>query len=357
MLYSCTKVQPFGENFNSGWQDQGVEIVWEKNLGNISAGFELQQIERNICIANRDGQIYLINSTTGETTSQINSDISLRGGGACTDERYIGITDSIEAVGLELQSGAPSWRAQLPGFVIAAPQSVNNTVLLFFADGTVVAYANISGDELWRITLPTNEFRFASRFKTIVDGNTIYFGQPEGSLYAVDVIDGFVRWQTRLFDTRSPDVTSNLSAISGPTKIGDTVCASAFGGKLGCFSSVNGDLLWIDSFSSGGTLTNNSAAIFLIDDAGGLNALSVADGTRLWHTDAVSAQRSPLLLTQTEVVVVEDGFSGISLYDADTGNRVGGIRLNGSITDMRSVANLVVVLTSAGRLYGLRLNA
>lgn len=95
----------------------------------------------------------------------------------------------------------------------------------------------------------------------------------------------------------------------------------------------------------------------MIDDAGGLNALSVADGTRLWHTDAVSAQRSPLLLTQTEVVVVEDGFSGISLYDADTGNRVGGIRLNGSITDMRSVANLVVVLTSAGRLYGLRLNA
>ena len=357
LLHSCTKVQQFGENFNVGWQDKGLEVSWESNLGEVNAGFEMQLVGRNICAGTRSGEVYLINPASGEVASMSKAKVALSGGGACSQDRFIGITEQVEAVGLEPQNGALRWTAQLPDFVISAPQLVSNNVLLFFANGAVVAYASASGDELWRIELPASGFRFASRFKTVAIGNVIYFGQPEGSLYAVDVIDGFILWQARLFDTRSPDATSNLTAISGPAIVGESVCAAAFGGKIGCFSSVEGTPLWQQDFSSGGMLASNGEAVFLVGEAGSLNALDATAGTKQWTTERVSAHRSPLLLVQDNMVVVEDGFSGISLYSADTGSRTGGIRLNGDVVDMLSVDDLIVILTSTGRLYGLRLSA
>lgn len=339
----------FGEGFDEGWEEGGASLLWEADVGGVGRRQAMHQLGGTICLVNEDGVILLVDAATGEVESpaRISFDGLVRVSGGCTRSKAITVDAAGAVQAHDWRNPARDWRKQLDGNLIGAPLQVANTLLAILNDGTVIAYAMFTGDELWRLELNESEFRYDGKFRPRVEEYHVVFGTPEGTLYYIDTIDGFIVWEGRLFNERDPDPTANLSLIAGPDVAAGVACAAAYNGAAGCFGS-DGRLLWQKDISSAGTARIVDGHVHLVSASGTLLALATRDGRERWRTAGASSHRSPMVAARGDLVVVENGFSGLSFFEAATGRLAGGFELGGEVIDYIETGDGLLVLASDG---------
>lgn len=338
----------FGSDFGGDWIVGGVDSVWSQDIGSVSQQFELTVVDGQVCVANEDGLVSFLDVNDGSLISSKDLNRRLLAGGACSADRYAGLTPDYRVGVFDLNSGEVRWQVALTGNLLSAPLLAGNTLLLFQSNGLVRGHSFFSGDELWLLELASSDFRLAGNFTPMVDGTVVYFGMPEGSLYSVEYLDGIVLGDWRLFDARERDPTANLSNVGGIALNKTTFCASAFNGKLACFDRASGRQIWRTSHSTAGNIAAGDGVMYFIDSAGALVAVAVRDGEVLWQVDGASRNRTAKVVYHKEFVVVDNGFGGISTHAAATGEQVGGSNLAGHVLDVQQVDGDLIVLTTAG---------
>lgn len=112
------------------------------------------------------------------------------------------------------------------------PALVENTLLIGFSDGSLVALNKSSGSLLWEANLNRNKrFRDVDA-SPIVDGDTVYVSSYDGALYALDRRDGKILWSVD--DGGYDEVLVQ----------GNTVYYSTSTGKIMALEKETGKVIW-----------------------------------------------------------------------------------------------------------------
>ena len=101
------------------------------------------------------------------------------------------------------------WPSALGGTILRRPFVTNNTVYVGNGDGHVYALDAATGRRLW--TYPDKGSIQAIFSKPIVVGDTVYFGSQDGTIYALNAKTGAKKWAVR---TGAP-IRSNLQYVKG----------------------------------------------------------------------------------------------------------------------------------------------
>ena len=198
-----------------------------------------------------------------------------------------------------------------------------------------------------------------SRTGVTVEGDTAFLGDNAGSLYAVAVGTGELRWQADAggFLTTSPAVSDGLVVV---TVQGDRSTRP----HLVAFDESDGSPAWDDEIQ-GGAIFASSPAIRDGQVVAGFSDQTVrtfelADGVQRWS----NRLNSPLFFTGAplltpDAVVVVDTFGQVYRLDPTTGDREWDYALNEAVTRSPGVVagGSVLVATSTGRLAAIDLES
>lgn len=348
----------FGEDFGADWQSGGIQIVWNKNLGATGDRFSMSHNGNLLCATNAEGQIFYLDGSNGELLRNQQLEHRLIAGGSCTGERVAGVTADSQVRGYDTNTGEARWQVPSSASLLRAPLLAGtDTLLLFQSNGDLRAVSLTTGDHLWTIDLKANRFRLEGNFVPMIRGSQVFFGMPDGTFYSVDYENGITQFSQRLTEFSVGGITAGLNNIGGIALSDSLICASAFIGGTICINSQNGSVEWQSDHSSGGILATGQDALYFIDHKGALTALALSDGSVEWQTPQASANRTAFTLFHNGRIIVDNGFGGLSLYDATSGELVGGHPLAGQLIDVYELDNDLIVLSSQGELLRLRMTS
>jgi outer membrane protein assembly factor BamB len=199
--------------------------------------------------------------------------------------------------------------------------------------------------EVWRVALGAE-----SRSGVTVDGDIAYVGDQDGTLYAVDVADGTVRWTSELpgridisiaaADGRAVAISRNdesrrvvvaahdaddgerlwqitpqlsATAASSAALTEDTVIVGLADRLVRAFDVEDGQERWsslaLQLFSPLTAPAVGEDAVYVADIGGGLYRLDPVDGERVWsfQFNEVVVRSSPVLIDRWVLLGLDDG--------------------------------------------------
>ena len=211
---------------------------------------------------------------------------------------------------------------------------------------TLVAVALGDRSEVWRTTLGA-----ISRSGVTIDGATAFVGDQAGTVYAISLDDGTVRWSGTVdgrvdtplavsqglvfavarnldtpqiaiaaFDAATGDrawpavaVQASSSAGSSPSAAGGAVYVGSADRRIRALDAADGTERWatlaLSVFSPATSLALDEGSVLAADIGGGLYRLDTTDGRRRWsyHFNEVVFRSSPVVSGSTVLLGLGDG--------------------------------------------------
>ncbi len=122
-----------------------------------------------------------------------------------------------DVVALDLATGKPKWRKEVPGGgVVACAAVVGDQVVVTATDGKVRAFALADGERRWIYDARAPFFAAPA-----VSGGVVYLGDLKGVLHALDLQDGTVKWKLDL--ANDPTIKAPGMIYGGPVVQGGRV--------------------------------------------------------------------------------------------------------------------------------------
>jgi outer membrane protein assembly factor BamB len=145
-------------------------------------------------------------------------------------------------------------------------------------------------------------------FGGLVASNGILFaGFPGGTLVAVALSNGSVRWEATVASPRGATELERIADVTGNPVLRDrSVCAVAFQGRAACFDTLNGQALWTRDVSSQAGMTVDGRYAFVSDERSSIVGLAAETGSSLWKQDRLQWRGVSAPLSIGRAVVVGD---------------------------------------------------
>ncbi len=209
---------------------------------------------------------------------------------------------------------------------------------------------------VWDAPVPLHA---VSRTGVTVDGDTAFFGDNAGHVYAVAVATGKIRWTADAggFLTTPPAVSNDLVVVAVQ---GDRSSRP----RLVAYHESDGSRVWSDDIQGGAIFASSPAiggdqvVVGFSDKT--VRAFGLSDGADRWSTRLNNAMffTGAAALTADAVVVV-DAAGQVYRLDPDTGDRVWDYAVNEPVIRSPAViaGGTVLVATSNGRLVAIDLGS
>lgn len=249
---------------NTQGQDQRPETTWSvKTDGGIwSSPIYLDGV---VYFGNDSGTFYALNSSTGETVWEFKTEGMIRSTPAIKENTIYFISDDGFLYALERTTGAKTWSTNIGSSIRKSlPQET--------------AY-----DYDYRQASPT------------LEGDIIYVGSSDNSLYSIDSIDGSINWK---FDADS-------MIRSTPLVYNNKVYIASWSGAVYGINSKSGDEIW--SYRAGSVINSDLAIcdgnIIIGSRDTNLYALNLESGNVTWKYNFVDQS-----WIDSSAITVENGF-------------------------------------------------
>ncbi len=232
------------------------------------------------------------------------------------------------------------WELSLGGIGFeSTPVIGNNSIFIGDPDGRVFAIDLMTGKEQWRVELDTGFVAAATYHEQVV-----YIGDYDGILHALDAATGKEKW---LFKTE-------MEISASPTFIGDNLLVTSQDGNLYCLKRNSGELVWKyttgDQLRCGASLAGNRTYLGGCD--GKLHVVDVSKGTAIGEPIPLDGPTgsTPSVLGSTVFVPTHGG----RLFAFDTGTNAEqwqffDPQLSQEFQNNVATANGVVVATSRNK--------
>jgi outer membrane protein assembly factor BamB len=214
------------------------------------------------------------------------------------------------------------WQFETDDGCYGSPAVSPDTVYAGDEDGVVYAINRADGSERWR----TETDGLVRSAPALADGRA-YVATRQGTLYALDAGTGDVLWQ---FAT-GEDISNLPAALSSPAVHDGMVYFGTPGGSLYAVETDGTEQWRLDA--DGDVYASPAIAngtVYIADTAGGVYARDATDGTSLWSASVGSGvDASPAVAGGTVYVSVSDGTvraldagDGTESWSFDTGSFV-----------------------------------
>jgi len=262
-----------------------------------------------------------------------------------------------DVVAIAAADGQQQWRTRVSSDVLAPPVISDGVAIVHSIDGKLVALDVSDGQQLWsyQVQVPTLSLHGISA--PLVYQERVIVGQADGRVVALSLNDGQVVWETtvavpqgRSELERLVDVDANLAQHDG------VIYAAAYQGRVVAIELRSGRLLWARDLSVYRGLVVDDNAVYVIDDADGVWALSRHNGATLWKQEALLARSLTAPVLEDDAVVIADGEGYVHWLKRQNGGFVARIRVGQKPVSVlqRGDDNALYAVAEDGRLTKLK---
>lgn len=309
-----------GGNGDLKWRSQ---VKKEGERSEVAYGGGLAFGDGRIYVTSGYGFIAALDATNGKELWRYDAGIPMRSKPSFAEGRVFAMTDDNQLVALSAADGEFIWdyvgiveNAGILGS--AAPTVYNETVIVGFSSGELIAFRAENGQVLWQDTLGRTGSLSAISTINDIDGNAvvsngrvfalshsgrmvsidlrtgervwennigsihtpwvagdyIFVLSVDNELAALNATDGRVKWVTRLQRFEDPEDRSGVIRWSGPVLAGDRLIVVSSHGYILTVSPYTGTFLSIRELDEGTVLPPIIAnkTMYLLDNDGDLSA-------------------------------------------------------------------------------------
>ena len=299
-----------------------------------------------IYAASVDGEVVALDRNDGQRQwRQRIDDIQITGAlGVGGNMLFIGLADA-RVMALDADSGELLWEAETTSEVLTAPVYVRGRVIVQTIDGKLSSLDASSGERQWiyESTVPALSLRGTS--SPIVQDSSVIAGFGNGSVVALALDNGTLRWEQRVSVPTGRSEIERLVDIDGNLLVvGNNIIVPSYQGFLAAIDRNTGQLVWrVEESTVHGTATG-FGNIYSVSDNGSVNAWRLGEETANWTNDALARRGLSEPITFNNYLVLGDFEGYLHLLAQSNGRFVGRLR-----ADRRGVR--ARMLTRAGTLY------
>ena len=309
-----------------------LRTLWQVSAGGAGdAVFSPAIANGSVFAAAADGNVSRFDSTTGRQIWRVSSGERLSSGVGSDGDLVVVGTSKGDVIAFN-GDGVLIWKARVTSEVLAAAVVTGDLVIVRSADSRIYGLNAKDGKRRWiyQRATPTLAVRSPSGV-SLLRGN-LYAGFSGGKMIALTASNGGMRWESTVSVPKGATEIERVTDVVGlPFTSDREICAVAYQGRIACFDSNNGTVLWARDMSSTSGVGGDSRVILVSDDKGGVHALDRSTGNSLWKQDKLFLRNlsAPLSLG-AQVVAVADIQGFVHLLSRESGAFVGRIATDGS---------------------------
>jgi outer membrane protein assembly factor BamB len=167
------------------------------------------------------------------------------------------------------EDGKLLWITRVSSEVLSAPQIADGMVVVRSSDGRIAALSAQDGKRQWLYERATPTLIVRNHAGVVIQRGVVYAGFAAGKLAAISLSNGAVIWESAVSQPRGNTELERISDITSlPAVDNESVCAVAFQGRMACFDSKQGAMLWSRELSSDKGLTLQRNYLYVSDAEG-----------------------------------------------------------------------------------------
>lgn len=333
-----------------------VRINWQVSVGSAGPYAFAPLIAGSAAYAaGTSGEVVKVDIASGRLEWRTNVGAALSAGPGSDGRVVVVGTARGEIIALDGE-GRPAWKTQLTGEVLSTPVVEDGIVVAKTGDGRIYGLAAQDGRRRWvyQRTLPALTIR--SPDGLTVSRGGVFAGFPGGRLIALIMANGALAWEASVSNPRGATELERVSDIIGaPLVDGQSVCAVAYQGRIGCFDAQKGSQLWVRDMSSVMPIATDGRILFIVDEKGSVHALDRTNGSSAWRQDRLAGRNLTGAAVIGDHIALGDYQGYLHLLSRTDGGFTGRIATDGSAIRLSPVAarGFVLLQTANGSLYNL----
>lgn len=340
--------------------DQRVTTLWMQTIGKGSGSFNLIPAvdEQRIFAIDSEGQLYAINSNTGQLLWQHKTGQRITAGVTASHGMILVSNINNQLLAYAQDTGRLLWQAILPNQLLVAPLISDDQVIVKTIDGKLASYQLENGKLRWNYEHGAPALVLHTPSMPIRVYGEILVGYSDGKLAAYTKDTGQLRWERSIAFPGGNNVVEQIIDVTPHLYLG-TVYASSYSGQLAAIDPVSGRLKWQRALSSIVGLTAGDKGLFVTDLNGTITRLDNTTGKTLNEQTTLNMQGMMQPALGNNVVVVGDQKGYIHLIDAkDLHLRARSLIHEGDViaNPPLILGNKIFVLTQQGLLAALRVD-
>jgi outer membrane protein assembly factor BamB len=307
-----------------------LRVRWQANAG--SAGeftFTPAVVGKSVYAAGRDGTVMRIDN--GSTVWRISAGQILSGGVGSDGQRVVVGTPKGEVLAFDASNGREVWRTRASSEILAAPAFADGLVVVRSGDSRIFGFESADGKRRWVYQRSTPSLSLRSAVGVVADSRVTLAGFPGGKLVAIANNNGAAIWEISVAMPKGATELERVADItSNPVVNGRVVCAAAFQGRISCFDTNNGSMLWSREMSSSAGVDVDSRYVYVTDEKGAVHALDRSTGASVWRQDKLFLRRVSRPLALGSLIAVADYQGFVHLLRREDGGFAARIATDGS---------------------------
>lgn len=298
-----------------------VKKLWSVSVGKGNGlHFRPAVFNGSIVTAAADGTLTRIDLKNGATAWRIKAGTPLTSGTG-TDGTTIVVAGAKGAILAYTEAGTLKWKAQAPSEVLSAPAVGEGTVVVRSIDNQIAAFDAATGDRKWIVQRPLPPLTLRAAPGLAISNDTVYVALPGGRLSALSLLNGGPRWEVAVGNPRGTTELERIADVSGsPVVFGDSVCAVAFQGRIGCFNVSTGAPQWLKNFSSDTGLSVDDRHIYSSDESGHVVGMRRDTGENVWRNEKLAHRNLSASSADGNFVAIGDGFGYVHFLSPTDGS-------------------------------------
>ena len=332
------------------------KILWQANAGGAERFVFSPMVDESIvAVAGAGGQVLRLDAGNGKQLVRIDSKLHLSGG--VGGNRRMMIVGSPKGDVLAYDgAGKEIWKSQINSDVLSAPQVEQDIVIVRSGDGRLFGLDAATGVRKWvyQRTMPALTVR--THVSVQPYRGAVFAGFPSGRLVAISASNGNLIWEATV---ALPKGATELERVADVTSIpvtdGRQVCAAAYQGRVACFGTTKGELIWARDFSSVSGMTMDSRNVYVTDEKSAIVAFDRSNGASHWKQDKLLGRNVTAPALAGRFIAVGDLQGYVHFISRDDGSFVARIATDGSPVVAQPVTfeEHVIVQTLKGGVYAI----
>ena len=337
-------------------QTASLTQLWRENVGSaVDYVFTPAIMKGSVFAAGHDGFISRHDAASGKQVWRVETGKKLTGGVGAGDGMIFVATGKGEVL-TYTEDGKLLWQSQLSSEVLSAPQTEDGVVVIRTGDGKVFGLDARDGKRKWVYQRATPALTVRSNVGVLVTHGAVFAGFAGGKLVALNLTNGNVGWEATVALPRGATELERIADITSlPVVDGREICAVAYQGRVACFETTTGNLIWARDISSIAGMAMDQRNVYISDDKGAVVALDKASGSSVWKQDKLYARKLSAPIAKRGYVAVGDVEGYVHLMSREDGAFAARAATDGSPirSQLLSLDNGFLVQTRSGSLHAL----
>jgi outer membrane protein assembly factor BamB len=335
------------------------DVRWHNNIADLGAELLQPALTRDaIYSASARGNLTRLDRAIGKQVWRIQTGIIISGGVASGDGLVLIGGDKGEVLAYG-EDGKLKWKSVVSSEVLSISQVSDGMIMVRSGDGRIAGLNAADGKRVWMYERSTPALVVRSHAGVTIQRGVAYAGFAGGKLAALSIKDGEVLWEAQVSQPRGNTELERISDItSDPVVDDEQVCAIAFQGRIACFDTAQGSLIWNRDISSDKGIMILRKYLYLTEPGGAVIALDKTTGSTTWKNGQLLSRGITAPYALENFVVVGDFEGYLHGLNSNDGNFVARTKLEGGaiVAPPREMDDGLLVQTRSGELYSVSIN-